>query len=410
MRISFFILLFSLLGSGTYAQNIKTAVVVVGGSPAGVAAAIQSARSGVKTTLLEQGAVAGAELTMEQLMVLKNNPKDYRYFSKKDSTDKKLGGPVTLKNITDTVKNLTVLTNATVQGTEKKGKGWDLRLNSSRTVKTDVVVDATVNNAIALQAGVKKGTSGFATVISAEQAMKADSGKLYRTTAATGVLNAYAGPMHYSIPMGALVLNGIENFFVTHNFSTTIVPDALSLGRAVGGSAAYCAFFSTTSRRLDVRLIQGELLGYGSTLVNYADIARKDTNYIALQHIGLTGLLKFKKDTKGYPVFDPEGTVSSEEIKVVTKEYYTRSQIWFLDNKPEKMTVGDVLSLIKFCAARGNELDREAQLAWKNTFGFKSEFDLKKLVTRREFAVLADTYLRVAPFSVAVDLNGGLVR
>ena len=52
-HISLFLIL-SLFGLCLQAQTIKTGVLVVGNTPAGVSAAIQSARSGAKTTYLTQ--------------------------------------------------------------------------------------------------------------------------------------------------------------------------------------------------------------------------------------------------------------------------------------------------------------------------------------------------------------------
>src|SRR5258708_37325843 len=55
------------------AETIKTDVLVIGGGPSGVAAAIQSARSKIKTLLIEPGPWLGGSMTMGGMCVLDAN-------------------------------------------------------------------------------------------------------------------------------------------------------------------------------------------------------------------------------------------------------------------------------------------------------------------------------------------------
>src|SRR5258707_13164454 len=55
------------------AETIKTDVLVIGGGACGVAAAIQSARSKVKTLLIEPGPWLGGSMTMGGMCVLDAN-------------------------------------------------------------------------------------------------------------------------------------------------------------------------------------------------------------------------------------------------------------------------------------------------------------------------------------------------
>jgi hypothetical protein len=146
-------------------------------------------------------------------------------------------------------------------------------------------------------------------------------------------------------------------------------------------------------------------MAYKSWFIPFDDIHRTDSNFVALQHIGATGLLK-GKISNGKLLFQPDSLVSAAEIRLPMKEFYSRSQIWFADNKREKLTLDDVLKLIKFSGSRGEELNREVENGWKTSFKFGGKYDLNHLVTRREFAVLADTYLK--PFNVRVDMRGNL--
>jgi hypothetical protein len=48
------------------------------------------------------------------------------------------------------------------------------------------------------------------------------------------------------------------------------------------------------------------------------------------------------------------------------------------------------------------------QKAWQTEYKFKSDFDLNRPVTRREFAILANQYIN--PFARAVDINGKMIN
>jgi hypothetical protein len=176
-------------------------------------------------------------------------------------------------------------------------------------------------------------------------------------------------------------------------------------GQVAGASAAYCAFFGTQAKNINIRVIQGELMAYKAQLIPFADISRNDSNFVAIEHIAATGLLKGQvRNNQLY--FLPDSSITVAEIRGPMREYYTRTQIWQVEKKSEKLTLNDALSLIKFTGNRGAELNREVEKNWKSSFRFKTNFDLNKIVTRRELAVLIDNYLK--PFNVKVDQSGKL--
>ena len=95
-------------------------------------------------------------------------------------------------------------------------------------------------------------------------------------------------------------------------------------------------------------------------------------------------------------------------LKQPLKEYYSRSHIWFLDHNQDRITLETALGLIKYLALRGSELDAEVKKGWNTSLKLKSNFDLKKILTRRELAILLDTYLQ--PYTVSVDISGNVKR
>ena len=173
------------------------------------------------------------------------------------------------------------------------------------------------------------------------------------------------------------------------------------------------AFFKTTTKHLTVRIIQGEILDYKGYLLPFTDIPQKHPHWRAIQQVSATGLLKGIQKTNGKSVevhFEPNNAVSTEEIKPVLTEIYTRAFLWFNKEKPgAQFTVGNMLSLISdFTLTDPKTLQIYLQKAWTPTYKLTGTFDLSRPITRLEFAVLANKYLN--PFAKTVDLSGRMVN
>ncbi len=174
-------LLFCILlacGNITLAETIKTDILVIGGSASGTSAAIQGARSKLKTLLIEQGPWLGGAMTAGGVCILdanKNLPSgifgEFRkrvsgFYGKTPGYDTTYNatlkfepytGAAILKAMTDTVKNLTVKYNTDFLSVKKDGTGWDVvirREGIEATVKTKVLIDATEFADAAAKAGV----------------------------------------------------------------------------------------------------------------------------------------------------------------------------------------------------------------------------------------------------------------
>ena len=415
-HISLFLIL-NLSGLLLQAQTIKTGVLVVGNTPAGVSAAIQSARSGAKTTYLTQSLSVNPVFAEDDLQYVWNIRNHYFLKERKKSkvTDSIIATKINLdkstdliKNIADTVKNLSLNHNNVVDEITKDGKGWEVRLKGGQKIKTDVIVDATDNLFLAslLRIDLKKAVNF---------PVKSDNpfdSKLIRSGMAKGYLELPNNERSItSIPPGALIPAGFENFIVIPKQIGQVKLLRMELGQAAGTVAAYCAFFKTTTKTVNIRIVQGELLAFDAVLIPYSDIDLKDPNFKAFQQLGLSGLMKstmFKEGNINKIKFDTAGTITAEELRGPMKEFYTRSQIWFADNKVDTLSIGDAISLFMFTATRGEELKKEIEEGWKVSFKFNSKFDLKRNITRKEFGVLADRYLQ--PFNVRVDPAGNLMR
>jgi hypothetical protein len=430
-----------------YAQTIKTDVLVIGGSPSGVAAAIQCARSKVKTILAVRdtsfdGFTGKGVITVEANRNIpsgiwgefRKHIKDF-YKSTQDY-DTTYNAPLKfepdtaghiLEKMTDTTKNLTLYFNAPFTAIKKDGDKWEVSIaQNGKTIKViaRVVMDATQNGDVAMKAGAKF-VSPF------NNMMDNSTINTYRTSIACGeafpiqVYNNTIAPKNnyppfpaFCIPLDVVVSKAVDNILITENAlpakkDIQYLPLQLTLGQGAGTVAAYCAFFKTTTNNLNVRIIQGELLDFKGYMQPFTDISPKDADWRAIQQVCATGLLKGREliaENNSQFVFIPDALVNTAEIKPVLTEIYTRAFLWFNKEKPaEKFTLGNLVSFISdYTLTDPQVLKFRIKRDWKTQYKFKTDFDLNRQITRREFAVLANKFLN--PFARTVDLNGVLVN
>jgi hypothetical protein len=259
--------------------------------------------------------------------------------------------------------------------------------------------------------------------------------KLYRTSIAVG--DAIPGQHYsvagapktvyppfpaYSVPLGAVVVREQENLLVlekamsvTHlvNGSITYPSVQMTIGQGVGATAAFCIFFKRSTKQLDVRTIQGEILDFKGMLMPFADIKTTDRDYRAIQQVGVTGMLQGvqKPEGNGTEVyFMPDSAVRTDEVKPLLNELYSRAFLWFSRENPRELfTVANLVSYISEMTLRDPANLQEAiQKSWKTYYHFTTNYNPAHPVTRREFAVLANRFFN--PFARKVDLSGKLVN
>lgn len=440
--------------SFSYAQTIKTDVLVIGGTPSGVAAAIQSARSKIKTTLIMPGAGIDMGFTLgipNDMVKALPDVSNYRYDIKTNrhlasgiwgefrdrvrafyktvpGYDTTYSAPISfeaytgaaiLKGIADTIKNLTVKMNASFTTIKKDGTGWEVRTTSNGKtdiIKAKVVVDATYDAEVVMKVG--------GAVPPHFEPYKVNIDELYRTSIAVGdygipsltnphadyTITKFGG---YAIPMKHFVLGNADNLLITESVLPKLsrsdyFPIQLTIGQGVGCIAAYCAFFKTTTKNLQPRIIQQELLDFRGLLLPFTDVKSSDKYIRAVQQIGATGLLKGINKGNDF-LFMSDTTVATAEIKPVLNEIYSRAFIWFNKEKPgEIFTVGNTASLIsEFTLTESKTLQSTLQKDWQAKYGF-ANFDTARPITRFEFAVLINQYLN--PFARKIDLDGNIVN
>lgn len=439
-KLFVFILLFN--SYFTYAETIKTDVLVIGNGVDAITAAMQCARSKVKTMLIVKGGWL-EEMQMQSVITVYGNRNlpsgiwgDFRkqvqhLYKDMPKYDTAYNAPLKfeltagagiLKKMADTVKNLSIKLNTPFTAIKKNGTGWlvSITVNGKTDyIKAKVVVDATTNHEVLTKAGLTE-----ASLNTLQQ-----GGNLYRTAIVSGDFlsglkfdriniskDDYPVYPAYCFPMDAMIVKDADNLLITEPLPVIglqYLPIQMNLGQGVATMAAYCAFFKTTTKNLKVRMIQGELLDFRGYVLPFEDITPTDKYFRAIQQIGATGLLKgaqiLGNDGTKF-LFMPDSLVNTAEIKPVLTEIYSRAFIWFNKVKPaDRFTVGNLLSFISEITLTEPRLFQTTlQKDWKTKYKFTSNFDVNHPITRREFAILANQYLN--PFARAVDLSGKIVN
>lgn len=395
MKKLFFLFIY-LIPLLSQAQTIKTDVLVLGNSNAAFAAGIQASESGVNTIILTQS--DGFKLSefnkLPQTGITKAFEKRARKSLKiSDSialpeiTNQILNAVI--KNWSDSSKLLDVTNNTTYFELKRSGSGWEAKLTKEKSIKAKVLI---VADDIQKILPALKVTS----LNVAEAANLNYSENLYRTT--IGGINETTD----FLSLYNLLIPNQENIlYIKH--------DNLEIGQAAGATAAYAAFFQTKTSLSNLKRIQGELLSYKLSLMPFDDVKIADSNWLAIQKIGITGILK--ADIKNGKVYlNPEKEVSYDEIKQPIKDYYYKAQIWFDDHQNIPINLENTISMVCYVGNKAVDATKaEIEKKWNKNYKFSSKYDLKKVLTRREFSVIINEYLK--PFDmVNVDKTGRVIR
>ncbi|WP_293310705.1 hypothetical protein [Pedobacter sp. UBA5917] len=376
-----------------HAQTLKTDVLVIGSGDAAYAASFQSFKSGVKTILLNQkeqldlNKIAATNKAFYQGFLKRETENAKSLETPKPKPDKKNKPKVVL---TDSTLLLNVINNTSYTEIKRSGSGWEVKLTKDKSIKAKILVLA--DNPDKLIASLK-----ITSLNPASSSPLNYSENTYRTTVA-------------NIASTGANFSSLYNLLIPNQENLLYIPaDQFELGPAAGATAAYAAFYDTKTSLSNLKRIQGELLSYKHALMPFDDVKLTDSNWLAIQKVGITGIIKAEiKQNKAY--FNPEKEVTYNEIKEPIKEYYYKAQIWFDDHQNIPINLENAISLVCYVGNKSVEATKaELQKKWSKNHRFSSKYDLKKVLSRREFSVIINEYLK--PFDdVNVDKTGRVIR
>jgi hypothetical protein len=384
----------------TSAQTAKTGVLVIGNGSGAIGASIQSALSGVKTTLLsqepdftfaplEKNIHSGVEAEFLKRMRKAKGIKDQNMPVYADHTS----SDAVAKAWLDSVKNLTQIKKIKWSRIKRSGNGWTVILSNGQTIKAKVLVDADQTGEVTKAVGVPLAGKQWRPFSYASN--------VYKSSIASGTF-VNSSNANYAL-LSDFQVAGQENLLVLNG-----AEESMNSGQAAGAAAAYAVFFDTKTSKINLKMTQGELMKYGLALIPFKDVLNTDSNWKAIQVLGLSGFLKGTLDN-GVLNFEASRLVSVAEIKDPIKAYYYKAQIWFDDYKAAEMTIQSTLNLLCFVGNKSPENTlAEVKKKWEKNYGFKEPLDLKRNITRREFAALVNDYLK--PFDVNLDASGNVLR
>ncbi len=377
------------------AQTTRADVVILGNGDAAYSSALQVSRSGVSVVLLTQRPAVdlsdiktnkSAEITKIYEQVRQKEIDFAAYNRKVLTAPKKKKG---VREKVDSIKQFKVITDTVLAELKLAGNSWEAKLAKDISLKCKVLIIAEEDKKLLSKLSIVDLKPADLSALNYTE-------NSYRTTIA-GV-------------------TGTANFLSLYHLLNTDHENLLYIGRgnaeigqAAGATAAYAAFFKTKTSLSSLKRIQGELLNYKLPLMPFNDVKIIDSNWLAIQKVGVTGILK--AEIKGQKVlFNPDRAVAYEEIKQPIKDYYYKAQIWFDDHQDVPINLENTISLVTYVGNKAEDATKaELQKKWNTNYRFSSKYDLKRVLTRREFSVIINEYLK--PFDdVNVDRTGRVIR
>ncbi|WP_443945258.1 hypothetical protein ACJVDH_20425 [Pedobacter sp. AW1-32] len=379
------------------AQTIKTDLLILGNGNSAFAAGIQAAESGVKALVLTQK----DGFDIHELEKINDNG-ILKAFEKQARKSLKIADSVSLPEMnkqrinailsdwSDSSKLFKVINNLPFTELKRSGSGWELRLSKDRKIRAKALIFAAAQSAQFLSSleladlkPIKKTSVDY-------------KNNIYRTS-----VGAFSGT--------ASVVSLYDLFIPAQENLLYIDPVDFQIGQSAGAVAAYSAFFKVKISEVNLKRVQGELLSFKSSLFPIEDIRPIDSNWLAIQKICLTGVLKCEEKSQNL-FFNPDLPVNYAEIKQPIKDYYYKAQIWFDDHQDVPINLENAISMVCYVGNKSVEATKtELEKKWQKAYKFHSVFDLKKTLTRREFAVIANEYLK--PFDIVnVDKTGKVLR
>lgn len=402
------------------AKDAKPTLLVYGAGIEAFVAAVQGARSNVPTLWVVNDDPSFEDYTQSRISIASNHhldsgiwlelltqvggatkPSDSLAIAvKKDLNVRLLLNA--MEKIIQQERNLTIVKNADIASLQKNRNHWRVTLQNKSRYQVRSIVDASAQGR--LQALLENGATPSAKLRPIDQLTIEQT----RTVVAVGAHHQTT----YALCGADVLAQQTDNFFRVQPFIHAIndeegIPLRAHISQAIGAAAAYCSFFKTDAKHIDLRKWQTELINFKARLFPWTNVTTESPHYMPLQKAYLATIFG-EDDDHAKSEFTFGGNVQLESIRGIFNQYYSRSQLWFIDNTSTDFTLADLLSFIKILAFRGDEIDAEVQKEWNKKLNFEGEYNPDKVLSRLEFAVLIDRYAN--PFSKTITMDGTILR
>ncbi|HMR19789.1 MAG TPA: FAD-dependent oxidoreductase [Sphingobacterium sp.] len=404
------------------AKETKPSLLVYGAGIEAFTAAVQAARSNVPTLWVVNSDPSFHQQADTRIAIVANHHLDggiWKELLMKTGSSEAFSDSVAIavksdlnvrllvNAMEDMIKKenlLTIVKNNDVESLVRGRNTWQVTLHNKKRYDIRAIVDASLKGNLADKTKDKLTVPPVIPLKSIENL----SVEQVRTTAAIAAFNQDC----YVLTVRDIITQQANNIFfirsfIPHTEDVEAIPLRAHIGQAVGASAAYCAFFKTTAEKIDVRKLQTELIGFRVRLLPWKNISQEDPNFASIQKAYLATIFGDSEVNKRTE-FEKQDSVYADSVRAVFNQYYSRSQLWFLDNNVTYFSLRDLLSFVKVLAFRGDEVDSQVQKDWNRKLHFGGEYDPNHVVNRYEFATLIDRY--ASPFAKTVTLDGVILR
>lgn len=216
----------------------------------------------------------------------------------------------------------------------------------------------------------------------------------------------------YNIPLGALIPKNADGIIVAEkSISVTNIvagasrlqPVVLTIGQAAGALAAIAIKNNQQPAQVNIREVQAALLESKAYLMPFIDVKPEDRDFITLQKIGATGILKgtgvaYKWANQTW--FYPEQPVNEVTLVEGFKSFYAGMADLFPSGK--LVNAEFTARLLSSVAKREITLSEISKVL--NERISKQELNSETVLSRRALSVLIDHFLN--PFARQIDFNG----
>lgn len=230
-----------------------------------------------------------------------------------------------------------------------------------------------------------------------------------KNTLAPQHLDFYPVPS-YNVPLGALIPAGSQGLIIAEkgisvsnvvNGTTRLQPCVLLTGQAAGALAALAILQKKNIAAVPVRHVQSALLKSGAYIMPYIDVPFNHKQFVAIQKIGATGIMK----GKGIPFkwanqtwFYPDSFMTVKELAEGLQPYYKK--IAAGEISPSAVTGKTLLAVFRLIRPG---IDARK---YKQSLSNLGIYAIDNALKRSDIAILLQMYLR--PFDKAIDIRGNI--